>query len=173
MSRPTKDLESMEFNGWEQLDALIVCSDGLIKNIKTGNFLKPWRMKKGHLQISVSKNGKVKKFLAHRVVANYFCEKTNGCNVVNHLDGNPSNNDYQNLEWTTQQGNALHAKLNGLMSRSTSHYKSVFTDDEILTIHTLKMSHSAIARHYGVSQSVITRIKNFKTYSNYAVIHDK
>jgi len=41
MARPTKDLENMEFNGWEQLDALIVwasqvyCAEKLGINIDT------------------------------------------------------------------------------------------------------------------------------------------
>lgn len=37
--------------------------------------------------------------------------------VINHKDGNPSNNDYTNLEWVTQQENALHAHNTGLCLR--------------------------------------------------------
>ena len=33
---------------------------------------KPTKMKKGHLQFSVSKNGIVKKYLIHRIVAKAF-----------------------------------------------------------------------------------------------------
>lgn len=50
-----------------------------------------------------------KKVSAHRLVAFAFCEKPDGCDVVNHLDGNPQNNSAKNLEWTTFSGNNLHA----------------------------------------------------------------
>lgn len=50
-----------------------------------------------------------RKVSVHRLVAEAFCEKPDGCNVVNHLDGNPQNNVATNLEWTTHAGNNLHA----------------------------------------------------------------
>lgn len=52
---------------------------------------------------------KGKKVSVHRLVAAAFCEKPEGCDVVNHLDGNPQNNMATNLEWTTFAGNNLHA----------------------------------------------------------------
>lgn len=45
----------------------------------------------------------------HRLVAEAFCDKPNGCNVVNHVDCNKQNNNAANLEWTTVQGNTKHA----------------------------------------------------------------
>lgn len=36
--------------------------------------------------------------------------------IVNHLDGNTENNKVSNLEWTTYQGNSLHAYKTGLRS---------------------------------------------------------
>lgn len=50
-----------------------------------------------------------KKVSVHRLVAAAFCVKPEGCDVVNHLDGNPQNNIFTNLEWTTFAGNNLHA----------------------------------------------------------------
>jgi HNH endonuclease len=37
--------------------------------------------------------------------------------IVNHLDGNKKNNSYKNLEWTTYQGNSVHAVNHGLRKR--------------------------------------------------------
>ena len=54
----------------------------------------------------------------HRLVAESFCDKKHGCNVVNHLDGDSTNNKAENLEWTTPQGNARHASMLGRLSKS-------------------------------------------------------
>lgn len=48
----------------------------------------------------------------HRLVAGTFpeqCPQGDGRNVVNHKDGNRSNNAVDNLEWTTPAGNSQHA----------------------------------------------------------------
>lgn len=59
----------------------------------------------GYRQVMLSR----KKVSVHRIVALAFCEKPDGCDVVNHLDGNRKNNIASNLEWTTISGNCLHA----------------------------------------------------------------
>lgn len=45
----------------------------------------------------------------HRLVAEAFVPRIDGCNIVNHLDCNKLNNNADNLEWTTVQGNTKHA----------------------------------------------------------------
>lgn len=52
----------------------------------------------------------------HRAVALAWVENDNPSlkTVVNHRDGNPLNNWYENLEWTTSSGNNYHAVNTGL-----------------------------------------------------------
>ncbi len=52
--------------------------------------------------------------LVHRLVAEAFCNKVEGQNVVNHMDGRTHNNCATNLEWTTQKLNVAHAAELGL-----------------------------------------------------------
>ena len=75
--------------------------------------LKPDKDKLGYLQISLCKNGKIKRFKIHRLVAMMFLENLENKPCINHLDCNPSNNNVDNLEWCTQQENIQYASKLG------------------------------------------------------------
>lgn len=69
----------------------------------------------GYLHTTLSINKKPKRFRVHRLVALMFIPNNNPLkNVVNHKDGNRSNNNVSNLEWVTQQENTIHAWETGL-----------------------------------------------------------
>lgn len=69
----------------------------------------------GYLCVHLSKANNAKWFLVHRLVAIAFVEKKEGCDIVNHLDNNPANNNTDNLEWTTYKGNMQWAAKQGRM----------------------------------------------------------
>lgn len=64
-------------------------------------------------------NGKQKKFLLHRLVAEVFLPNPESKPEVNHIDGNKQNNCVSNLEWVTRGENVKHASKNGLMTKVT------------------------------------------------------
>lgn len=49
-----------------------------------------------------------KMFSIHRLVAEYFLDKIEGKNIVNHKDSNILNNNVENLEWVTNRENIHH-----------------------------------------------------------------
>lgn len=51
------------------------------------------------------KDGKVKNYFIHRLVAQAFIPNPNNYPIVNHKDENPSNNSVDNLEWCTVKYN--------------------------------------------------------------------
>lgn len=65
-----------------------------------------------YVQARVSIKGK--KYAVHRLVAKAFIENPSNKEQVNHKDGNPLNNNVNNLEWTTPRENMKHAIENGL-----------------------------------------------------------
>lgn len=91
-----------------------VSSNGRVKSLG-GN----WRRKCGELSqrknthgysvVNLSMNGVRKTFSVHRLVAEAFIKKEEGKNHVNHIDGDKSNNDANNLEWCTARENNDHA----------------------------------------------------------------
>lgn len=72
----------------------------------------------GRKRIMLWKNKLPKTFLVHRLVAAEFCYKEEGKDIINHIDGNPSNNHHTNLEWCTHYENTIHAFKNGLITTS-------------------------------------------------------
>lgn len=68
----------------------------------------------GYPKIVLQLNGKTKTISIHRLVAKHFVSTIDGKNVVNHIDGNKTNNVFTNLEWVTIGENQKHAYDIGL-----------------------------------------------------------
>lgn len=62
----------------------------------------------GYLRCTLSKNGKTKRFIVHRLVAMSFIDNPNNYPDINHIDNNRTNNHVENLEWCTPLLNAQH-----------------------------------------------------------------
>ena len=96
----------------------------------------------------------------HRLVAHHFVPKPKDLSeenlVVNHLDGNKLNNRWDNLEWTTNAGNMVHASATGLM------YTTI---DKHVIEHVFKRlqegySNVDISRETGISDRVVSMIRH-------------
>ena len=67
----------------------------------------------GYKRVRLSRNGKTHREFVHRLVAAAFIDKPDGCDVVNHIDCNVTNNQASNLEWCTVDWNMRWMVLNG------------------------------------------------------------
>ncbi|MBR3592179.1 MAG: HNH endonuclease [Clostridia bacterium] len=72
--------------------------------------------------ILIDKNGNKNRFFVHRLVATAFCPQKPNCNIVNHKDCNPKNNNSNNLEWVTQSENIKFAIKSNRMRFSKEWY---------------------------------------------------
>lgn len=86
---------------------------------------------RGYVHAHLSKDGSAKWVSVHRAVATAFVQKREGCDIVNHLDNNPSNNRADNLEWTTYKGNMQHAARQGRMKGVPENLKKAQAAKEI------------------------------------------
>jgi len=126
---------------------------------------------KQYLSVVLCKNKARKQAKVHRLVAEVFCNKPLGCDVVNHLDNDPSNNLATNLEWTTIAGNNKHRHVQGRSASLTGeqHGSSLLSEKQVLEIKQLlatgKESQELIAHKYGICQAHVSRIKLGKAWA--------
>lgn len=79
--------------------------------------LKPhFNKKRGYYQVILMKNGVIKLFTCHRLVAKTFLINIRNKKYVNHINGNKLDNKVENLEWCTHSENIVHAYKNNLIS---------------------------------------------------------
>ncbi|HFJ9472606.1 TPA: NUMOD4 domain-containing protein [Bacillus paranthracis] len=162
MSEIWKDIEGYE--GLYQVSNL-----GSIKSMPNRKY-KSERIKslvvstKGYVRVCLSKNGKAKTLLVHRVVAKAFINNPDNKAQVNHINGIKTDNRKDNLEWVSLQDNNKHAHKNGLIADNSGSKNglSKLTEENVIEIRRLysngDISQSKLAKRYGVAQSLINRI---------------
>ena len=88
---------------------------GNVRSLKFGKerVLNPGKDTRGYLIVVLSKNGKVKTFKVHQLVAVAFLDHTpNGySSVIDHIDSNPLNNRLENLRIVSQRENTTFGTL--------------------------------------------------------------
>lgn len=72
---------------------------------KKEHILVPYTNGLGYKMIVLRKDGNAKKFFLHRLVAMSFIPNEEGKKEIDHKDGNPSNNNAENLQWATRKEN--------------------------------------------------------------------
>lgn len=88
-----------------------ISNKGRVQSLKSGKrkTLKTFTDDKGYMRINLMKKGKLKQVGVHRLVAESFISAIPENLVVNHIDGNATNNSVENLEIVTQQENVIHS----------------------------------------------------------------
>lgn len=71
--------------------------------------LKPCLNNKSYLTVTLAKNGRSFPRLVHRLVAEAFLLNPDNKPQINHIDGDRTNNNVDNLEWCSQSENNLHS----------------------------------------------------------------
>lgn len=94
-------------------EAIVIYSNGLKSKHKERilKFDKSKQNKRGnyYLRVTLSKNNKQKRMQVHQLVAKHFIYNKENKKCINHIDGNPENNNVSNLEWCTYSENEIHS----------------------------------------------------------------
>lgn len=129
-----------------------ISDNGSVRNKETGLVLKNAIDRYGYPKIQVTRdNGSRRYATVHRLVAEAFIEKIDGCDQVNHINGDKTCNHVSNLEWITGKDNIIHSYENGLNeNRNPIKVTDTLTND-IRFIRSLK----AFANEIGTPLSVM------------------
>ena len=144
-------------------------------NGNAGDLLSPCPMPHGGMVISlrVSNAGvrKSKIFAVHRLVAFAFDVPNHSevNDVVNHKDGNRQNNHPDNLEWTDDRGNVLHAYAHGLIPVEEDHYRCKLSREQVTEIKQRLAAGEGImplSKEFGVNSGTIHCIQYERTWKS-------
>ena len=115
--KPIKDFEGL----YEISNKGMVKSLPRLKHSNKGDYyskekiLKQTNAQCEYYRVPLTNKNHIKKYYSvHRLVATAFIENPNNYEDVNHIDGNKSNNNVENLEWCTRSYNIQHAFRTGL-----------------------------------------------------------
>lgn len=131
------------------------------KRFVKGRALKQHLSNSGYMRVQVSVNGKSVNLSVHRIVATCFVPNLNDYPEVNHIDCDPTNNRWDNLEWCTHQENIAYCvKLGNWVNNTPSHFVIAVNSDtsEVLWFE----SQSEAARQLGVYTTNITKVTKGK-----------
>lgn len=189
---PAADLERIEayLQGvtLQWLPGYIVRPDGTIWSCTNWRgiglrMLVPNPNKYGYLKVRcVLPNGKRKGIYVHKLVAEAFLEKPDGCTQLRHLNGNRIDNRAENLRWGTAKENADDRESHGTTARDAHHGMHTrpesrrygertnlakLTADQVTEIRKLRSNGAKckdLAVQYGVRIETISSIVNGRTW---------
>lgn len=166
--------KTLMYNG-SKYPSYEVSNLGQIRNAKTKKVVKQNKIPGGYLGYcaSLGARGKHKLFRIHRAVASTFIPNDNFELEVNHIDGDKTNNQVENLEWVTGSENVRHAYTNGLTKpcRGINHPCSKLSEQDVLWIKQNAREYGIrkTARKFGVSHTVVLGILNNERWKHIVV----
>jgi predicted XRE-type DNA-binding protein len=134
--------------------------DLILKPTKSGNYLTVKFLNK-------------QTFTVHKLVAEAFIDKIEKKEYINHIDQNPLNNFYKNLEWCTQSENIINANLNGNGNIGEKQADAKLTEEQVkqikIYLENKNYKQNQIAKRFNVSPTTISDIKHGRKWSHVGV----
>ena len=135
-----------------------------------GRILKPKLTQFGYHTVILRRFGQKKNVFVHRLVAEAFLHKPEEDLVVNHIDGDKTNNNVENLEWVTQHVNIQKDFAAGRRSnRGEKNAAAILTEKIVLEMRELfsnGVRQKEIAAKYNVDVKLVHLIVRRKRWTH-------
>ena len=186
---PNDIAEKLDAKYYKGSDRYLVTKDGKVFSTYTYKFLtlkKQYRGEAGNskydLVVNISlKEADPKNYLVHRLVAETYIPNPDNKPQVNHIDGDPSNNNVDNLEWVTCKENAEHASKTKLYTGTYRAAVVIENEYKLEVVKTFNSITQAYNKGYAISvpncQTTckdnigITDIKDYSTHNKYVWLY--
>lgn len=116
----------------------------------------------GYMVVNLRRDGTSYVTFVHILVATAFIPNPHGYPMVNHKDGDKTNNDVRNLEWTTYSYNNVHALYNNLRKPKGNPVIQLTEDGDIIDVYN---SASEAERITGISARAILQCVSLHIFS--------
>jgi hypothetical protein len=122
-----------------------VSNTGKVFSCRRQKYLLPKSDKDGYKEVCLCV-GEVRKYKrVHRLVAEAFIPNEEYLPIINHKDGDKTNNHVSNLEWTTNYGNVIHGFNTNIEGKTLS---SLSKEEMLLIVDMYRSGY----KHYEISE---------------------
>ena len=123
--------------------------------------------KTGYMYLDLCKDGKVKKFTVHRLVALAYLPNTENKPQVNHINGDKTDNRLENLEWCTRSENQKHSIDIGLRTtKGVKNSQCKLNEEEVIYIKNSDEKGKILAKKFNISHSTICDIRSGRSWTH-------
>lgn len=127
----------------------------------------------GYISFGINMHGRVVSVFAHRVIWESVHGPIGEELVINHINGDKTDNRIANLEVITQAKNTEHARLTGLTPRDDGYHNTRAALGEEQVVDVRRLHHAghtiaSIAEQYNVSKRTVRRVINGERYQHAA-----
>jgi hypothetical protein len=155
--------------GWE--DLYEVSDRGRARSLRSGEVLWPQVLNSRYVRYKLSRQGEGHNLSAHSLVAAAFVGPRPHGLVINHIDGDPTNNTPPNLEYVTPGDNSRHASRIGHRALGGANAFAKLSPGQVREIKCRTGSGEAtraVARAFGVTPRTVRLIKSGRTWAHLA-----
>lgn len=153
----TEDLEGEEWKQYLDFSNYLISNKGRVRNVATNRILKP-TLASGYLKVRLSKDGKAKDLLIHKLVYALWNDEPyleGRVMIIDHIDANKTNNCIENLRKVSNSENVLAALYEQGVNSSIKAVEQYSLDGQLLATF---RSVAEAARQLGLDSSTISKV---------------
>lgn len=129
--------------------------------------MKPKKHRCGYRTVTLQIPGGLNRtFYIHRLVYEFWKERIPKGMQINHIDGNKTNNNLNNLELVSRKDNMKHAQEMGLLVVGEDSYLSKLKESQVIEILKSEKDTKILSENYNILQKQIRNIKNGKSWKH-------